>query len=623
MPDLGTAPDTFDPADYAKFKAGMAPAAAPAEFNPADYAKFKASMLPDVGAPLIGDGGQTHTRGADWANNAAEGAGQTAYKAVTNVPASAWNFAKNTVSPFLHPIDTVNNIADLGVGALQKTGLIPKDEHEKYADAVGKFMVDRYGSLAAARKTLEEDPVGLAGDLSMVLTGGGSAAARLPGALGKVGEVAGAAGRALDPLQAVAPVGRAATNLAGNVGAGVLGVTTGVGRQPFEVAARAGYEGGAGAEAFRDSMANRTPMADVVDEARGAVRQLRQERGDVYRRGMASVGADSTILDFGEINRAINSAEGIKSYKGQSLSPKTYDIRREMRDVVNQWETFDPAEFHTPEGIDALKQKLGDIRDDTQFGTPARVAADRIYNAVRQTIANQVPAYSRVMEGYSQASDLISNIERELSLKPGANVDTALRKLQSVLRNNVHTSYGRRGELADYLVNAGAPHLLHRLAGQALQSWEPRGLSRVLAGGDLAGAISSLAMGHPAAAAGLAASLPTMSPRLMGNAAYGAGAASRLSGPVMRALSGPARQVGQATQGAPFDNSNSFASGGAIDPLDAIQIHHLGAIADAHRNHLDQSVRGTGMALGALHDNYQKLAGMAFGSPFHRSPFAQ
>jgi hypothetical protein len=56
---------------------------------------------------------------------------------------------------------------------------------------------------------------------------------------------------------------------------------------------------------------------------------------------------------------------------------------------------LDPAEFHTPEGIDPLKQKIGDIRDATQYGTPERVAANGIYNAVRQTIVDQAPEYAK------------------------------------------------------------------------------------------------------------------------------------------------------------------------------------------------------------------------------------
>src|SRR5262249_21696810 len=154
---------------------------------------------------------------------------------------------------------------------------------------------------------------------------------------------------------------------------------------------------------------------------------------------------------------------GVKTYAGRSgtgpvqqLSGKTGDIRKEMTDAIDAWKVLDPAEYHTAEGIDALKQQLGDIRDSTQPATPARVAADRIYQAVRQTIVDQAPKYAEVMKGYEQASDLIREIETTLSTNPRASVDTTLRKLTSVLRNNVSTNYGRRAELVDFLQRAGA-----------------------------------------------------------------------------------------------------------------------------------------------------------------------
>jgi hypothetical protein len=500
----------------------------------------------------------------------------TISKAVSNIPGSAAQFGKNLVQPFLHPIDTAESIKNLGMGVLEKTGILSGKDHEKYADAVGQFVKDRYGSLDKARKTLEEDPVGMAGDVSMLFTGGGSMAARLPGMAGRIGEVARTVGSTIDPLNAVTPVARAAGNLAGRTASETLGVTTGVGSQPIDIAARAGYEGGQAGEAFRDSVTGRANMADVVDQARDAVAQLRQERGTAYRRGMAGVGADRTVLDFNEIDRGIDRASDVQTYSGQSgvmptqdLSPRTADIRGQMMDAVDNWRSLYPPEFHTPEGFDALKRQLGNIRDDTQPNTSQRVAADRIYGAVRQTIIDQAPQYARVMQGYEHASDLISNIERELSLNPKANVDTSLRKLQSVLRDNVNTSFGRRADLANYLVNAGAPNLLEHLAGQALHSWAPRGVARgVLAGATLPEIGGAVASGHPGVAAAALATLPATSPRLVGSAAYGAGAAARYARPVARAAARttrPGRAFSQATtpyQGpdlGPLQGNNPYA----------------------------------------------------------------
>jgi hypothetical protein len=135
------------------------------------------------------------------------------------------------------------------------------------------------------------------------------------------------------------------------------------------------------------------------------------------------------------------------------------------------------------------------------------------------------------MKDYSEASDLLSEVERSLSLGKKATADSSLRKLQSLMRNNVNTNYGNRLNLAQELENNGAD-IIPAVAGQALNSWTPRGLAGVGTG---AGAIAS--MFNPAVL-GLA---PFTSPRLMGEALYklgqGAGAVGGAASSKAKALS--------------------------------------------------------------------------------------
>jgi hypothetical protein len=476
-------------------------------------------------------------------------------QALKNTPSSAVQFGHDIAQPFLHPIDTLANIGDVGHGVAQKLGLDSGHEDEPAADAVGHYFRGRYGSLEGFKHALATDPVGIAGDLSMLLTGGESALARVPGFAGKVGEVAGATGRIIDPLNAVLPAGK----IAGKAGAEALGLTTGAGSQAIKLAANAGYEGGAAGKAFRENLTGAAPMAEAVEDARSAVSQMRKERGDAYRQAMTNIGMDQKVLNFDKIDDAMRQAGGVKTFKGQDISPSTQGIRHQLADVIDDWRGLDPAEFHTAEGLDALKQKLGSIRDATQYGTPERVVADRAYQGVRRTIIDQAPDYATTMQGYERASDLIKEMEKTLSINPKASVDTTLRKLQSTLRDNVNTSFGRRAELANYLANSGAPHLLEKLAGQALSSWAPRGLNRMLATGAMESVPMMVGLGaggaHGAAFAGLGA-LPTMSPRLMGEAAYGAGRAAKLATP-LSVLPRPARQVGRLPN-----------SGNSFDPQD-------------------------------------------------------
>jgi hypothetical protein len=475
-------------------------------------------------------------------------------EAISNIPSSAGQLASDIAQPFIHPVDTYENVKNIGKGALQKLGIVSGSDAEPYADAVGKFLMDRYGSAEAIKNTLATDPVGVAADLSMILSGGETAAARLPAAVGKAGEVAGTVGRAIDPLsaagKAVEYTGRGAAKLSGDLGSHV-------GSTALRSGAAAGYEGGQAAKTFQENMRGNVPVENVVADARSAVGNMRKERGQEYVAAMKKIGSDKTVLNFDKVDKALADISQVKTYKGQVIEAETQGIRGQIGQAVQEWKQLDPVEYHTAEGLDALKQKIGSIRDATEYGTPARRVADQAYHAIRQTIVDQAPEYGRIMKGYEEASTQIKEIERTLSLNPNASIDTALRKLQSVLRNNVNTNYGQRAKLAEYLVNSGAPHLMEALAGQALSSWIPRGLAK-LAATQLATAGAGLAAGG-VTGAGLTVipTLAAMSPRFTGEAAYYAGKASK--NVPARALARGAYQEGREN---PLDNDSPLAQSG-------------------------------------------------------------
>lgn len=461
-------------------------------------------------------------------------------QAVTNIPSSAVELGKNIAQPFLHPIETATSMKNIGEGALQKAGILGGEDKKAYADAVGQFVMDRYGSMENFKKTLATDPVGVLADAAMVLTGGEAALARAPGIVGKTAEVAGKVGRAVDPLTAA---GKGIAG-AGKVATDIIGLGTGTGGEPLRIAAAAGREGGEAGRQFREEMRGKSSPGQVVDDARRALSEIRRERGAEYRSGMASVAGNKTVLDFDKINDALADITNVQTFHGQVLNPHTQAIREEIGQIVAEWRSLPPDTFHTPEGLDALKKRVGAVREKTQPGTPDRHVADKAYNAVRDTIVQSAPEYAKVMNAYETASDLIDEMERTLSLKETATIDTSLRKLQSVLRNNVSTNYGQRKVLADYLVEHGAPHLLERLAGQSLSSIEPRGLAKVVAQGLAALLPIGEAAGAPGASLGALAALPMMSPRAMGEVSHAAGRASRLV-PYPKAAARTAQQEGR------------------------------------------------------------------------------
>ena len=117
-------------------------------------------------------------------------------EAIKNIPASAGRFAGGLAQMVAHPIDTASNLIDLGAGTLRNltpTALrevIDKADNPEQqqsaqkasnmASTVGAALKDRYGSAEGIKRTIAEDPVGVAADVSALASGGASLTSKLP-----------------------------------------------------------------------------------------------------------------------------------------------------------------------------------------------------------------------------------------------------------------------------------------------------------------------------------------------------------------------------------------------------------------------------------------------------------
>lgn len=455
-------------------------------------------------------------------------------EALRNAGSSAGNLVGNIVSAVTSPVQTAKNIGKVGMGALEKLAPYPEwapgydaqaqAERGAMAGNVGQFFKDRYGSVKGLKNTLATDPVGAAADAAAVLTGGGAVVGQLPG-LARAGALASRAGSAVDPIQLA---GKAA-GYAGRGASHVLGMTTGAGSQPIQTAFEAGRRGNM---AFPEHMRGQAPMEQVIDMAESGVGALKRQRSAQYGAGMQSTNASQAVIDYVPIRQTLSQAFKDITYAGRAKDQAAAQVLQEMADQVSGFERLPNGAGMSAQGLDALKQALGEIRQRTQPGTMARRTADQVYNAVKSEITKQVPEYAATMRRYADASDQINELQRTFSISEKASPDTTLRKLQSTMRNNVNTNYGRRAGLLDELAQY-EPNLPYALAGQALSSATPRGLQSITAGGT---GIAGMTTNPMAIAA-----LPAFSPRLMGEAAYAAGRGARGLENVAKAAGGSER----------------------------------------------------------------------------------
>ncbi|MCY4028990.1 MAG: hypothetical protein OXH75_22065 [Acidobacteria bacterium] len=204
-----------------------------------------------------GTGGQGAPMPAEDAERGGLGASLAA--AGRNFLPSAGRAVSDVLAPIHSPIETARAVGGLAAGVVQK--LIPgRQEQERYADAVGRYVADRYGSLEGLRRTFEEDPAGMAADLAGIFTGGTAAAARIPG---RVGSIARAASRgAAVPARAAGQAAGSAVRAGGRGLATLLGTTSRTGQNP-RIAFRAAREGGEARRAYLGDV----PIDDVINDS--------------------------------------------------------------------------------------------------------------------------------------------------------------------------------------------------------------------------------------------------------------------------------------------------------------------------------------------------------------------
>lgn len=456
------------------------------------------------------------------------GWGEALVRGAEALPSSTVGVASDVYEAVTNPIDTGDMILNLMSGGLQHilpegiTEGILDSENKEIASQVGEYYSNKYGSEEEIKKAIATDPASILADLATIMTAGGGAVAKL-GQVSKLEKVAdigkkvSKASSYVDPLSLAAKGVGTAGYVAGQAAKHVAGQTTGVGVAPLEAAYRAGKSGGEIQKQFIDNLKGKVPLSQALDTAKQNLEILKQNKLEAYKSNEKLWKADTQQLSFDDIDNALSGAEKLVRFKGRVKNQKGSEVLNDISKEISAWKKLDPKEFHTPEGLDALKQSLWAIRENIPMeNRQAQAVATAAYNSVKNTIAKQAPAYSRAMKEYGDASETINEITRTLSLGDKAMPDTAMRKLQSIMRDDVSTNYGHRGQLAGELADAGKD-FRPALAGQSLQSLAPRGIVR---GTSLPTAGMAGYFGGPAVAAG---TLASQSPRVMGTASNIAG----------------------------------------------------------------------------------------------------
>ena len=472
------------------------------------------------------------------------GWGETLLEGTINMPQSTAKLLGHVYDAVTSPIETGKTVIKLMSGGLQNIlgddisnfvndagtmiGLGDDRPDAIMASKVGEFYANKYGSEENIKEAIATDPASVLADLAIIFTGGGMAVTKV-GQVANVAKVADignkikGAGFAIDPLVLAAKGTGVVGKYGGKYGKELLGGTTGTGAAPLEQAFKAGKTGGQIQMQFMDNIKGAVPMEDALNIAKNNLEILHRNKQVAYKSNKKLWGKDKKQLNFDDIDNALNSVEKLGTFKGQVINTETAELINSLRGEINAWRKLDSKKFHTPEGFDQLKQKIWSSIEN--LGTEqrtAQAAGKKIYHSIKDTISKQSPNYARAMREYTEASEMIHEITATLSLGKKALTDTSMRKLQSLMRDNVNTNYGQRAKLGEELAEVGKD-FRPALAGQSLREITPRGIAKgfqlpTAAAGYMAGGI-------PTALAGAA----SQSPRVVGMGANLLGRTGRVA----------------------------------------------------------------------------------------------
>jgi len=328
---------------------------------------------------------------------------------------------------------------------------------------------------------------------------------------------------------ATGPVGEIAKPLikgAGWLGKQTLGLSTGAGGDAVGEAFKAGTTKN---PQFLANLRGEVPATDILEAAQGGLQTLKNQRRQAYEQGIQSTNKNQVFLDFKPIETTFQdtlkglTVKGVGGVSASRVGDKTLREVGEIKSVVNEWKS--KPELHTAEGLDALKRRIDDLWSN-DMSKEAKSILTQTRGQVKNTIVKQDPNYAKTMRDYEQSLSLERELEQALGVGDKTAVDTAIRKLQSLTRNNANTSYQYRQQLADILKKEAGVDLMPALSGQALNSVTPRGLQKLMpsftAGSGITGAMTLGAEGLLPLA-----TLPLQSPRVVGEGAYLAGKAAK------------------------------------------------------------------------------------------------
>lgn len=275
------------------------------------------------------------------------------------------------------------------------------------------------------------------------------------------------------------------------------------------------------AVSFLDNLRKKVPQEEVLDTVKQGLSKIQADTSAAYINAKSGWAADPTPLDFSRIDQTVKKIDDSMSHAGKSIiGSDEQKVIQEAKSAIDQWKVDHPTP--TAMDLDALKRRLNNVYPESDKQKQAQRAISQMVDSVKSTITDNVPGYAEAMKSYETQTSMIRDINKALGAGDKVSKETALNKIMQTLKSTPAGEY--KQSLLGQLEAQGGTNVRPAIAGQLLSDIAPRSLT----GRGVLGAGSFAAMSNPAFIPALALT----SPRVMGEAAYGAGRVANAIAPL-------------------------------------------------------------------------------------------
>lgn len=381
-----------------------------------------------------------------------------------NVVKSGANLLGNVGNALLHPVQTIQNVGSAAVGGLQELGGQENDNTQTF-DRLTGFFKDRYGGIDNLKHTLYTDPVGVAADISALLSGG----AGLAGAVGKAGELAGAteigtsvadAARATqgalskasditNPLTPVVSAGGALLNKAGNVAQYGLSQISGLNRSTIASI----IENPKSFSSNEIANASRVGIAQDIESSLNNKIDSLQESGAGYndiRQGSPIQVSSSFLENQLRDNAGVDVIDGQIIAKGSSAVRASRDVNA-LQQLFNTWKPEFQKGSLSPEEFLNFRQDLASAaKFDREFSAskPVEAVAAKIRSNLNTEYRSQIKGLEDKDSDFSSQKEELDRLRKGLIDKDGNLLETAINKIANAGGKGKDKLLGRLEEIA-------------------------------------------------------------------------------------------------------------------------------------------------------------------------------